>query len=455
MSTNIVVCDDEELIRWSLASHLESEGYNVTTASNGKEALQKVTEQGARLLLTDLKMPVMDGLTALRELRASGSSIPVVVLTAHGGVDAAIEATRLGADGYLQKPFDLREVSLAIEQALNKDRLRREVHYHRERDRSGYGEFVGRAPVLQPLFSTLERLENVDAPTVLITGESGTGKDVLARAIHARGPRRDRPFVAVDCASLPEHLIESELFGHERGAFTDAKATKQGLFEVAEKGVVFLDEIGELPLNTQSKLLRALEDRTFKRVGGVRRTTMDVAILAATNRDLKAEVDAGKFREDLYFRLNVIRVQLPALRDRREDVPYLVSHFLETFSKRFGRDMEGVDGAAMAKLQSYRWPGNVRELRNVVERLVLLAPEGRIHLEDLPPEIQFGGGGPAGGVRSGGFVLPEDGVNLEEVERSLIVQALQRTDNNQSASARLLGISRYALRYRMEKFGLK
>lgn len=455
MQTPIVVCDDEELIRWSLSSHLESEGYAVTTASNGKEALEKVAEHGARLLLTDLKMPVMDGLTALRELRQSGSAIPVVVLTAHGGVEAAIEATRLGADGYLQKPFDLREVSLAVEQALSKDRLRREVHYHREREASGYGSFIGQAAVLQPLFSTLERLEHVDAPTVLITGESGTGKDVLARAIHARGPRSERPFVAVDCASLPEQLIESELFGHERGAFTDAKAAKQGLFEVADKGVVFLDEIGELPLNTQSKLLRALEDRTFKRVGGVRRTAMDVAILAATNRDLKAEVAAGRFREDLYFRLNVIQVQLPALRDRREDVPLLVGHFIDTFSKRFGRRLDGVEGDAMEKLVGYRWPGNVRELRNVVERLVLLAPERRVRLEDLPPEIQYGMEAPSKSSRAGGFVLPEEGVDLEEVERSLISQALQRTDGNQSASARLLGISRYALRYRMEKFGLK
>jgi DNA-binding NtrC family response regulator len=451
MATPIVVCDDEELIRWSLSAHLESEGFAVTTAANGREALEKVAESGARLLLTDLKMPEMDGLTALRELRASGSVIPVVVLTAHGGVEAAIEATQLGADGYLQKPFDLREVTLAIRSALQKAELRNEVHYHRERQRVGYGQFIGQAPVLSGLFDTLSRLESADAPTVLITGESGTGKDVLARSIHERGPRAKRPFVAVDCASLPEQLIESELFGHERGAFTDAKTTKQGLFEVADKGIVFLDEIGELPLNTQSKLLRALEERTFKRVGGVRRTAMDVAILAATNRDLREEVEAGRFREDLYFRLNVIRVEVPPLRDRSTDVPLLVGHFLSTFAKRFGRTIEGIDGDAMERLEDYRWPGNVRELRNVVERMVLLARGERLGMDDLPAEIQFGR---RATTKAGGFLLPEEGVDLEEVERSLLTQALERTGGNQSASARLLGITRYALRYRMEKFGL-
>ena len=454
MKGTIVVCDDEELIRWSLCAHLEQEGYKTVPAENGKDAIEAVSEHGASLLLTDLKMPVMDGLSAIRELRKGGSTVPVVVLTAHGAVDSAIEATQLGAADYLQKPFDVREVTLAVERAMEHAKLKSEVHYLRRREREGYGEFIGSAPVLRPLFDVLKRLENVEAPTVLITGESGTGKDVLARSIHARGPRGERPFVAIDCASLPEQLIESELFGHERGSFTDAKALKQGLFEVAEGGIVFLDEIGELPLGTQSKLLRALEDRTFKRVGGVRRYPLNVGIFAATNRDLKAEVDAGRFREDLYFRLNVIHIQVPPLRDRRSDLPALVDVFLEQLGRRLGRTLEGIDGEAMERLSAYGWPGNVRELRNTLERLILLAPEPIVRAEHLPAEIRFARS--TGAVAEGcPFTLPEEGVDLEAVERGLLMQALERTGWNQSASARLLGISRYALRYRMEKHELK
>jgi transcriptional regulator with PAS, ATPase and Fis domain len=289
---------------------------------------------------------------------------------------------------------------------------------------------------------------------VLLLGESGTGKDVLARSIHARGPRKDRPFVAVDCAALPEQLIESELFGHERGSFTDAKTTKRGLFEIAEGGTVFLDEIGELPIGTQSKLLRALEDRTYKRVGGVRRFPMDVGIVAATNRNLKEEVAAGNFREDLYFRLDVIHLKIPSLRDRPQDVPLLVQHFLERFAKQFGKETIGVDGEAVGLLQRYRWPGNVRELRNMMERLVLLGPDDVIRTEHLPPEVRYARAGRKGPDDGCPFELPEDGVDLEAVERGLIRQALDRTGGNQSASARLLGISRYALRYRMEKYEL-
>jgi DNA-binding NtrC family response regulator len=448
----VLVCDDEELIRWSLATHLEQEGYPVLTASDGKECLDTVARGGVGLVLMDLKMPKKDGLTTLRELRASGSEVPVLVLTAHGGVDSAVEATRLGAAGYLSKPFDVREISLAVEKALAHDRLKHEVHYLRRRERQGYGDFIGAHAAIQPLFETLRRLESVDAPTVLILGESGTGKDVVARSIHARGPRKDQPFVAVDCASLPEQLIESELFGHERGSFTDAKATKPGLFEIAQRGMVFLDEIGELPLATQSKLLRAIEDRSFRRVGGVRQYSLDAGILAATNRNLRECVDKGTFREDLYFRLDVISVRVPPLRDRASDVTLLVEHFLERFTRTFGKGRIGVDGEAMAMLQQHRWPGNVRELRNLVERLVLLGPDDVIRAEHLPPEIRFARSSAA----SAGcpFELPEEGVDLEAVERGLLEQALARTGGNQSAAARLLHISRYALRYRMEKFQL-
>jgi DNA-binding NtrC family response regulator len=457
MSDRIVVCDDEELIRWSLCEHLEQEGYTTIAVANGQECLDAVRQHAPAAVLMDLKMPVMDGLTALRTLRESDNDLPVIVITAHGGVESAIEATRLGASGYIGKPFDLREASLQLARALSEHQLKREVHYLRGRERGGYDEIVGSSPSMQRLFDTLRRLERVDAPTVIIQGESGTGKDLVARAIHARGPRRAAPFTEIDCTALPEHLMESELFGHERGAFTDARATKRGLFEVASGGVIFLDEIGELPLGMQSKLLRALENRKFRRVGGVADIPMNTAVVAATNRNLRDEVKAGRFREDLFFRLHVVPIEVPALRERKEDIPELVTFFIERLNKSFNRSIKGTNGKAMELLQRYAWPGNVRELRNVLERTVILLAEDVIQPRDLPPELRFqpaandGLGGTATG--DGPFVLPDAGVDLEAVEKGLLRQALARTVGNQSAAARLLGITRYALRYRMEKFG--
>jgi two-component system response regulator AtoC len=453
----VLVVDDEELIRWSLAEHLKGEGYHVVQGANGREALEQVRATAPDLVLLDLKMPEMDGMTALRTLREEGFEVPVIVLTAHGGVDSAVEATKLGAADYLSKPFDLREISLVVEKAIDDDRLRQEVSYLRRRQRTGYGEFIGASKTLAPVFATLQRLERVDAPTVLIQGESGTGKDVIARAIHANGPRRENVFMEIDCAALPEQLIESELFGHEKGSFTDARTTKRGLLEVARGGVVFLDEIGEMTLATQAKLLRALENRRFKRVGGVATLHLDAAVVAATNRDLKQAVKDGTFREDLYFRLHVIPLTVPPLRDRAEDIPLLIEHFLDRFNRQFGRKITGVAADAMQRLRAYRWPGNVRELRNVIERLVLLGDDGVLQSQDLPPEIRYATQPrPAAPAEAHGcpFVLPEEGVNLEEVDRGLLLQALDRTDGNQSAASRLLGISRYALRYRMEKYGL-
>ena len=450
----ILVCDDDELIRWALGQHLENEGYNVLNAADGREGFAAIQSEAPACVVLDLHMPHLDGLGVLRKLRESGMDTPVIVVTSAGGIDSAIEATRLGAAGYLSNPVDRQELSLLIEKVLGEQRLRQEVHYFRDRQRQGYGEFIGSSPSLKPVFDVLLRLETVDIPTVLILGESGTGKDVIARSIHARGPRRDRVFMEIDCASLTETLIESELFGHERGAFTDAKGTKRGLLESAAGGVVFLDEIGEMSLATQAKLLRALENRTFKRVGGVANLRMDCAVIAATNRDLKTEVAAGRFREDLFFRLNVVPLRLPALRERREDIPSLAGHFLEKFARSFGRPILGFDGSAMAVLQRYRWPGNVRELRNILERVVILAPGPMIRPDDLPAEIRWAAPAATTLLENCPFILPEDGVDLEAVEKGLLVQALQRTEGNRSAAAKLLGISRHALRYRLEKFGL-
>lgn len=453
MSDTILVCDDEELIRWSLCEHLEQEGFHSIPATNGQECLDAVREHAPALVIMDLKMPVMDGLTALRTIRESDPELPVIMITAHGGVESAIEATRLGAAGYIAKPFDLREATIAVRRALAEGKLKREVHYLRTRDRGGYAEIVGDSPAMRRMFETLQRIERIDTPTVLIQGESGTGKDLVARAIHSRGPRKNAPFMEIDCTALPEQLMESELFGHERGAFTDARATKRGLFELASGGVIFLDEIGELALGMQAKLLRALENRKFRRVGGVADIPLNAAIITATNRTLRDEVKSGRFREDLFFRLHVVPIEVPALRERREDVPVLVNHFVERLNKSFNRSIHGTSGAAMELLQRYRWPGNVRELRNVIERTVILLQDDIIQAADLPPELRFQGGD----ARKEGvsaecpFELPEGGIDLEAVERGLLEQALTRTGGNQSAAARLLGISRYALRYRMEK----
>ncbi|MCB9743099.1 MAG: sigma-54-dependent Fis family transcriptional regulator [Alphaproteobacteria bacterium] len=448
----LLVCDDEELIRWSLAEHLRQEGHEVFEAEDGQECLEQIAAHAPDLVLTDIKMPRMDGIELLRRLREQGDDTPVIVITAYGAVDTALEATRLGAAAYLAKPFDLREVGLAVNKVLEQRRLEQEVHYLRAREVNRYKNLIGTAPSMKRLFHTLGRLERVDAPTVLVVGESGTGKDLIAHAIHESGPRKGGPLMEIDCASLPEQLIESNLFGHERGAFTDARATKRGLFEVARGGTIFLDEIGEMSPNTQAKLLRALENRRFKRVGGTADIPLDAGVIAATNRDLHAEVRQGNFREDLFFRLNVIRIEVPSLRERREDIPTLIDHFIERFNRDFGRHVRGVSEDALSLLKAYPWPGNVRELRNVIERVVILEADDVIRGEHLPAEIRFGRGQST--LASGAFVLPEEGVNLDEVERSLIAQALDRTQSNQSAAARLLGISRYTLRYRMEKHGL-
>ena len=451
MRARVLVCDDEELIRWSVCEHLKKGGFDVTSADDGVHCLEVVEAFAPDAVLLDLKMPRMGGIEVLASLGASHPELPIIVMTAHGGIDTAIEATQLGAVAYLPKPFDLREVTLKIEKAIKDTQLAREVQLLRQ-GRVGYERLIGQSRAMANVFDTLGQLEGVDTPTVLITGESGTGKDLVARAIHARGPRKDAPFVEVDCTALPEHLIESELFGHERGAFTDAKQQKRGLFEVAAGGVLFLDEIGEMPVALQAKLLRALENRTFKRVGGVVDLPLSASVVTATNRALEAEVKAGRFREDLFFRLNVIRIEIPPLRARKGDIQLLALHLLDKLKLETGHNIDSVSEQALASLEDYRWPGNVRELRNVVERIAILhRAEETVRLEHLPLEVRRANNSAAAGDL---FELPEDGLVLDDVVTSLIHQALERTGGNQSAAARLLGVTRYTLRYRMEKHGL-
>ena len=386
-------------------------------------------------------------------MRAKDADVPIVMITGHGTVATAVEVTRLGATEYIPKPFDMAEMLLIVTRALDGGRRRRHLRaLSRRTVAAGYSEIVGASTAMQAVFEILRRLEEADAPTVLILGESGTGKDLVARAIHRRSRRADEPFLEVDCTGLSDTLIQSELFGHERGAFTDAKTRKLGLFEVAEQGTIFLDEIGELPLQTQSKLLRALENRRFKRVGGTTDVNLRARIVAATNRDLASDAAAGLFRKDLFYRLAVIPIEVPPLRDRHGDVPLLVEHFRRKLSRDLGRRIDSVEPDAMELLDAYAWPGNIRELRNVIERAVILAPASSIRVTDLPPELQLGGPAP---VRSGGpYLLPEEGIDLAALEAELIRQALERADGNQSGAARLLGIGRYALRYRMEKMGM-
>jgi DNA-binding NtrC family response regulator len=449
MQETILICDDEELVRWSLGEYLRGEGFGVVEAADGEAFLDRVEEAGPAVAILDLMLPGIDGMTALRTLRERGHDLPVVMLTAVGSVEPVIEATRLGAAGYLTKPFELSDVRKAVDEALATHRARTRVA--RSADGESYAGITGSSPGMLQIFETLRRLEDVDTPSVLITGESGTGKDLIASAIHSRGMRANAPFVEVDCTAIPETLMESTLFGHERGAFTDAKATRRGLFEEAGAGIVFLDELGELPQTLQAKLLRALENRTFKRVGGNTNLRLDAAVIAATNRDLKKEVAEGRFRKDLFYRIGVVELHIPPLRARREDIPLLVQRFVAANNTALGKSVDGFTEEAMSLLQNYAWPGNVRELRNVIERLMLFTKQSIIGAEDLPPTIRFASDP---GVEGCPFILPEDGLDLEAVERGMVVQAIDRTGGNQTSAARLLGISRYALRNRMKKFGL-
>jgi len=444
----ILCCDDEELVRWSVQTHLKKAGHEVDVAEDGLLGLEAIDKGAYDAVI----LPGMDGLSVLRRLRETHPQLPVVMITAHGAIDSAIEATRLGARAYLSKPFDLRELQLQVERAVEHEELVRTVQTLQTQALRRYERLVGVSASMGRVFDTLERLEHVDAPTVLITGESGTGKDLIAQAIHARGPRKARPYVEVDCAALPDTLIESELFGHEKGSFTDAHQQKRGLFEVAKGGVVFLDEIGELPLLTQAKLLRALENRRLRRVGGIVDLPLDVAVVAATNRDLQKEVKAGRFREDLFFRLHVVSIDVAPLRQRREDIAPLVMHMLERTAKDLGRPLPSITIEAMAALEGYQWPGNAREVRNVIERLLILRTgASAIRADELPIEVRLSSSPTSVGCP---YVLPEGGVDLEAVERGLLDQAMARAKGNQTQAARLLGITRYALRYRLEKHGI-
>jgi two-component system, NtrC family, response regulator AtoC len=443
----LLIVDDEDLVRWSLRERFVRDGYTVLESGTAAGAIEKMTP-AIDLVLLDYRLPDGDGLSVLRQIKELSPDTLVILMTAFSTVENAVAAMKHGAYHYLNKPFNLDDVSAFVDKALETSRLRREVRLLRGSQSREYGfdAIIGASPAMVAAKSLLERIAASPATTVLLTGETGTGKDLAAKAIHYNSERASKPFVNITCSALPEQLLESELFGHERGAFTDARQQKRGLLETADGGTVFLDEIGEMTPGLQAKLLRFLEERTFKRVGGLNDIRVDVRVVAATNRDLEEEVKAGKFREDLFYRLQVMPVRLPPLRERVGDIRLLVAHYVDRYNREFRKRVRGLQPAAQALLDQYRWPGNVRELRNAIERAMLLADNGLLGVEDFATLSRT--------TTTSIFRLPPEGVDLETVERQLVIQALQRADGNQTHAGHLLGINRDQVRYRIEKFGL-
>jgi DNA-binding NtrC family response regulator len=448
-SPTILVVDDEQLIRWSLTSRLTDEGYRVFEAETAANALKRVRE-GVDLVLLDYRLPDSDGLAVLKQIKENNPDTLVIMLTAYSNVDTAVEAMRQGAYHYANKPFNMDEIVLLVEKALETTSLRREVRTLRANQAQPYSldRIVGDDEAVVAMRALLKKIAIGPGSTVLLTGESGTGKDLAAKVIHYTSQRANKPFMNITCSALPETLLESELFGHERGAFTGADRQKRGLLEMADGGTVFLDEIGEMVPLLQAKLLRFLEEKSFKRVGGSTDIKVDVRVIAATNRDLEEEVRNGHFRSDLYYRLHVVPIRLPALRQRPNDIPRLVKFYVDLYNSEFRKRIRSVSASAMEKLRTYSWPGNVRELRNAVERAMLLSEGDELTLEN------FAIGGTAS-HSTNTVELPAQGVDLEEWEREFVQQALARSGWNQTKAANLLGLNRDQIRYRIEKFKLE
>jgi two-component system NtrC family response regulator len=444
----ILIIDDDDSLRRVIEFTLHEAGYRVLTAADGAEGLRLFALERPPVVITDIQMPSLSGYDVLKKIKAESPGTLVIVITAFGSVERAVEAMKLGAYDYLTKPFSRDELRLVVAKALSYSGLQEENVRLREElsSRVDFAHLVGISDEMQQVFDMVRRVAATEA-TVLITGESGTGKELIARAIHNGSERREGAFVAVNCAAIPAELLESELFGHVKGAFTGAVKDRKGKFELADGGTLFLDEVGELPVELQPKLLRALQEREIEPVGGTPRR-IDVRVVAATNRDLETAMGEGTFREDLYYRLAVIPVQLPALRQRRSDIPLLVRHFLQ---KHGGGAAVTVDAAALAALTAYEWPGNVRELENAVERMLILRRGETIGEADLPPKVRGEGKPAAGGVLN----LPAEGYPLEELEKEAVLEALRRTGWNQTKAAAFLRIPRHILIYRMEKFGIR
>ncbi len=449
---NILVVDDEINVIESFKRLLEDD-YKVLTATSGEEALEKIEKENLDIVLLDIRMPEMDGIEVLRRIREMSENVDVIVVTAVSTMRTAIEAMKLGAYDYITKPFEVDEVIISINKALEKRCLAREVSYLRSEVARPvkFDNIIGTSEKMRQVYEIVSEMTKNDA-TVLIHGESGTGKELFARAIHFNGLRKDKPFIAVDCASIPENLLESELFGHEKGAFTDATSQKLGRFELANQGTLFLDEIGNLKPDMQGKILRVLQEREIQRVGGVKTIKIDVRIISATNVVLKKAIKEEKFREDLYYRLNVVPIELPSLRERKEDIPLLARYFLKIFSREFGKKIKDITPEAMEFLMNYGWPGNVRELRNVIERLVALTKEDVISRKRLPLDILLT-------VKTEENNIGEEGMLLkgarEQFEKQFILGVLEKVNWNQTETAEILGIHRNTLMLKMQNLGIK
>jgi DNA-binding NtrC family response regulator len=450
-SERILIVDDEEGMRRLLGRILTREGYDTTTAANGAEALRLVASERFDLVVTDIKMPEMDGLQLLQEIREYEPSLPVIVITAYGTIENAVQALRAGAYDYIAKPFETDEIKLTVAKVLERERLLAENRYLHEQleDRYAFSGIIGNSPAMQEVYDMASSVAASNA-NVLVTGESGTGKELLARSIHFSSPRKDKPFVVLNCAALSEGVLESELFGHEKGAFSGALDTRKGRFERADQGTLFIDEVAEMSMAAQVKLLRVIQEHEFERVGGNKTISVDVRIVAATNKVLEEQVKEGKFREDLYYRLNVVNINVPPLRSRREDVEALTRHFIDKYAAETGKKIDDIAPRALSCLLAHDWPGNVRELQNAIERAVVLSKSAVLTPRDFPQGLQ--------GDDQICLQLPEKGGSLteilEDLERQLIIQTLQREDGSQTRAAATLGIKRTTLRYKMEKYGM-
>jgi DNA-binding NtrC family response regulator len=440
------------LVRQSLEKELSGQGYLTISTDKGRAAISLVEEESPNLVLLDLRLPDLNGIEVLKRLREIDKNLMVLIMTAYGSIDTAIAAIRSGAYDYLTKPFDLETILLAVRQALEASTLKKKVAYFRTQEnvRFGLHRLVGESPIMREVQQKIKQIAQSEASTVLLEGESGTGKDLAARTIHTESSRSGYPFVEVNCSTLHETLIESELFGHERGAFTDAKVRKSGLLELANSGTLYLDEIGDMNLTLQAKLLSAIENKRFRRVGGVKDLSVDVRFIAATNKNLTAAVQRGDFRQDLFYRLKVFPINLPPLRERMSDLALLIDSFLDDLRKEFKKKIQGLSPEANQILAGYSWPGNVRELRNVLERAFILCEGETIEIEHLPPELFSLPPSQTEGASI--FKLPPQGISLAVVEQDLIRQAMEMSGGNQVRAARLLGVSRDVLRYRMKKF---
>jgi two-component system response regulator AtoC len=456
----IVIIEDDEGVRYALAKSLEQHDCDVRAAATAGEGLAHLQEKAADLVLLDYRLPDADGLQLLETIRRQWPDLPVIMMTGVANVATAVQAMHLGAYDYVSKPFGLDQMLFVVNKALEARRVRSEVQHGAGRplEPFGFDRIIGESPLMREAKHVLRQIADSDARMILLQGESGTGKDLAAKVIHYNSRRAERPFMNITCTALPEPLLESELFGHEKGAFTDARQQKLGLFELAGGGTIFLYEIGDMPATLQSKLLRFLDEKTFRRVGGTKDIQVDVCIIAATNRVLRALVEQGEFREDLFYRLNIFPVTLPPLRERRKDIPLLVEFLLAQYNRELHKNVLGIDKTAMAVMQAYHWPGNVRELRNLIERAMLMARGGVLTLADLPSEIKTPAAAPAAEKETAAATSIEfgpEGVDIREVERSLILKALTQAGWNQSRAAELLHISRDQLRYRVKKFGFK